>query len=104
MDVRFITTTLDKLDTVPIVDGQVIALSDIPAYYYDMGGERKPVTGQTYVTELPVRGIPNIVYVVTQNPNKGMHIWNGSAFVCVSMVLDGVTITYDSVENKVTFS
>ena len=32
----------------------------------------------TYVTELPVRGIPNIVYVVTQNPNKGMDNAHGT--------------------------
>lgn len=36
MDVKFVTTTSVKLETVPIVAGQIIALSDKPGYYYDM--------------------------------------------------------------------
>lgn len=40
--VKFIKTTTDKLNSIPIVNGQVIALSDKPGLYYDMGNVRHP--------------------------------------------------------------
>lgn len=46
MDVKFIQTTSDKLDTLQIVDGQIVALSDIAGLYYDLNGERR--NGSTY--------------------------------------------------------
>lgn len=36
MDVKFITTTRELIDTVPITDGQVIAIKDANDLFYDM--------------------------------------------------------------------
>ena len=46
MDVKFTTTTSAKLNTLPIEDGQIIALSDRPGYYYDMGSARHKVSSE----------------------------------------------------------
>lgn len=46
--VKYIVTTKDALDNVPIVEGQVICLADQDGWYYDMGGERRETTGEKY--------------------------------------------------------
>lgn len=50
MDVKFTTTTSAKLNTLPIEDGQIIALSDKPGYYYDMGSARHKVSSEYVYT------------------------------------------------------
>lgn len=46
--VKYIVTTKDALDNVPIIEGQVICLADQDGWYYDMGGERRETTGEKY--------------------------------------------------------
>jgi len=41
MDVKFIKTTQSKLNSVSVVNGQIICLEDSPHIYYDMGGARR---------------------------------------------------------------
>ena len=43
-EVKFIKTTSAYLDTLPVVDGQLIVLTDISGCYYDMGSTRFPIT------------------------------------------------------------
>ena len=47
MDVKFIKTTSSQLSNLPVVNGQLIALTDISGYYYDMGDVRYAV-GKVY--------------------------------------------------------
>lgn len=47
--VKYIVTTKDSLDNVPIVEGQVICLADTNGWYYDMGGIRRETTGEKYI-------------------------------------------------------
>ena len=41
MDVKFIKCSSSSLSSVPIVDGQIICLTDSSAIYYDMGSARR---------------------------------------------------------------
>ena len=43
MNVQYITCPAAKLDTITVVDGQLIAINDADAYYYDMGSVRHKV-------------------------------------------------------------
>lgn len=49
VSVEFVTTTEAKLASLQIKDGQLIALSDKHAMYYDMEGTRHAVTGAVFV-------------------------------------------------------
>lgn len=98
MDVVFITTTSDKLDSVPIVDGQVIALSDVDAYYYDMGSTRRSATSHQVVSELPSVGVPGTTYILTSdgmNKDDGFYVWQNSNFVKVVDRNEVMVVTFD---------
>lgn len=43
MDVKFVTTTRELVDTVPVVDGQVVTSKDNSDFFYDAGSERRRV-------------------------------------------------------------
>lgn len=47
--VKYIVTTSDAVDNIPIIDGQVICLSDKDGWYYDMGSSRREASGDKYV-------------------------------------------------------
>lgn len=47
--VKYIVTTSDAMDNIPIVDGQVICLSDRDGWFYDMGNSRREASGDKYV-------------------------------------------------------
>ena len=87
MDVRYITVKSNKLNTIPIVDGQIIAISDKDAWFYDMEGTRRVVSGQKMVESLPTdtSGIyPDTLFFVTSGPNKGICWWTGTEFKTVA--------------------
>ena len=87
MDVRYITVKSNKLNTIPIVDGQIIAISDKDAWLYDMEGTRRVVSGQKMVESLPTdtSGIyPDTLFFVTSGPNKGICWWTGTEFKTVA--------------------
>lgn len=60
VSVEFVTTTKAKLDSLQIKDGQLIALSDEDAMFYDMENTRHAVIGDGLYSV--VEGIPCITY------------------------------------------
>lgn len=52
MEVQFVTTTQELLHTVPIVDGQVIAIANDCGYYYDMLNIRYRVSNPLYIDDV----------------------------------------------------
>lgn len=106
MDVRYITVKLDRLHTIPVVDGQLIAVEDIDMYLYDMGGVRRTTSGQMHVTELPESGQQNMVYIVTSEEDKvsGIYVWTGKEFFCIANPNTDVTTIPDSSSSKVYFT
>lgn len=78
LDVKFITTTSADLHTLPIVDGQIIAVSDKANYLYDMGSSRYQVSRLEMVSELPSIGISGVLYL---RVNDGaMYQYNTATF------------------------
>lgn len=77
MYVKFTTTTSDKLSTLAITNGQIIALADIDGYYYDMGGVRHAAVGVKQVDILPAAGQSGMIYIF----NSKLYVWNGTQFV-----------------------
>lgn len=89
MDVTYITVKANKLATIPIVDGQIITLSDKDALFYDMEGTRRPVSGQKIVSTLPTDPdeiYPDSLYIALGGPDQGIHIWNNNQFTKVASV------------------
>lgn len=87
MDVVFITTTSEKLDSVPVIDGQIIALSDVDAYLYDQGGIRRAASQHNVVTTLPSVGIHGSTYIVTEGDvvhPKGIYVWANDNWIDVT--------------------
>lgn len=80
MDVKFITTTSEKLSDLPVVNGQIIALSDISGYYYDMNDTRYTASNIEFVNNLPTSGSANKLYIYKNN----IYTWNGSKFLLAS--------------------
>ena len=83
MDIVHITVTAKNLDTVPIVNGQIIAISDKSAYYYDMANVRHRVTSIEHIAVTPtpesVVGIDGVLYIVDDPP--GLWIFEHDEFV-----------------------
>lgn len=52
MKVKFSATTHDRINSVPIENGQVIAILDQPGYYYDFSGTRYSITPPAAVSQL----------------------------------------------------
>jgi hypothetical protein len=75
--VIFTTTTKSKLATLPITNGQIIALSDAVGYYYDMGGVRYPASSTQVLDALPGNGIVDMLYIV----NNSVYTWDGTNYV-----------------------
>lgn len=89
MDVTYITVKASKLSTVPKVDGQIIAISDKDALFYDMEGERRPVSGQKVVNKLPADTSAiyrDTLYIVVEGNNQGVYLWNGLEFIPIAGV------------------
>lgn len=80
MDVKFISTTSEKLSDLPVVNGQIIALSDISGYYYDMNDTRYTASNIEFVNNLPTSGSSNKLYIYKNN----IYTWDGSKFSLAS--------------------
>ena len=74
MKVKFTATTQSNLFTVPIIDGQIIAIMDQPGYYYDFGGTRYKVnnvsitptlSAGTKIGEIIINGTTTDMYAPT---------------------------------------
>ena len=81
MDVKFYATTAAKLDTLPIVNGQLIYLEDKDSSYYDIGNTRRPLSGVRLVPSLPQSGQDNVIYVTIDSTtgDASASVWDPSA-------------------------
>lgn len=87
MDVAYITVKSNKLATVPIADGQIIAISDKDAWFYDMEGTRRKVSGHVVANSLPENTeqlYPNTLYIVQEGNDQGIYVWTGIKFITVA--------------------
>lgn len=94
MKVQFIAASSASINTVPIVDGQVIALVDQVGYYYDFNSVRYKVNGSggtavsfiqsltsgTKVGEIIIDGQSTDVYAPTQ-PTSTSQLTNDTGFI-----------------------
>lgn len=76
MDVKFYYTTAAKLASLPIVNGQIIALQDQVGYYYDMNSKRYRVNSVEQVAALPAQGVAGVIYI-SASP-EGIYTWNAT--------------------------
>ena len=53
MEVKFVSTSSTRLSELPILNGQLICLTDKNASFYDMGGSRRAITSVRIVSALP---------------------------------------------------
>lgn len=84
MDVKFYYTTAAKLASLPIVNGQIIALSDQTGYYYDMGGQRFRVNSVEVVTTRPTTGVAGVIYICSSP--EGVYTWNATSSTWTTVV------------------
>lgn len=112
MDVKFISTTSDKLSELSIIAGQLIYLSDIDASYYDMGGARRALSSVRLVSALPSTSAAQsdtLYGVVDASGGINACMWDASASTYRSISAhvatvnslglvqpDGTTITIDA--------
>ena len=54
MYVKFTYTTYSQLNSIPVVNGQIIALQDRAGYYYDLNDQRYEVSTPQVVSKIPV--------------------------------------------------
>lgn len=102
MEVKFIETTKSNLDSLPIVNGQVIALNDYPGMYYDLNGHRFCVAtiGSAGAVELDLLN-PMELYTVDINTKTNL-TYDGyiSQRVVYNSTSGRSTLTiYDSYDN-----
>lgn len=78
MDVLFTTTSSAKLNSIPVVNGQIIALNDKLGYYYDMGSIRRRINQIEFVDSDPPsgKGLSEILYVNSKTFKS--YIWSDS--------------------------
>lgn len=75
MNVEFIAVMSEKLDTVPVIDGQIIGLMNEDNCYYDMGGKRRKVASIEYVTKVsttPTVKANKVFFTGTQSPESSI--------------------------------
>lgn len=82
MDVKFISTTSDKLSELAILNGQLIYLSDRDATYYDLGNTRNLISSVKLVSSLPSTATvqESVLYgLVGSGGEVQANIWDASA-------------------------
>ena len=97
MDVKFVTTASTKLSELPIVNGQLIYLSDKNYAYYDVGGSRRAVSGMKIVASLPSTATvqEGVLYgLVNSSGQVAVSVWDASA--STYRALSGSTIATTS--------
>lgn len=79
MDVKFITTDSVGLPEVEVANGQLICLSDVDEMYYDMGNERRLVSGTRLVSSLPSEGQDGIIYIILTTDGRAvLSVWDST--------------------------
>ena len=87
MEVKFISTTSSRLSELPIINGQLIYLSDLNGTYYDIGSARMFISSMRVVSELPQTGQENVLYgVINAAGHVDASIWDptSSQYVMLS--------------------
>ena len=86
-EVTYITCNIENLNTVPVLDGQIITFYDADGIYYDMEGYRHCVGNFSQVNVLPKKGVTSTLYILIQ-PNKqpNLYVWNSSTNSYISLI------------------
>lgn len=79
MDVKFTTVKKSSLGTVPVIDGQIIALSDYTGFYYDLGSTRRSAGSIRIASSLSGKGNPGELLAVTSGNDQGLYVWDESS-------------------------
>lgn len=98
MKVQFATTPAARLNDVPVVNGQIVSISDGSGYYYDMGGVRRPAAGVVPVSSLPIVGQSNLIYLLLLSNKAKCYVWNATAqdYLIVGGDVDVEQMTYSA--------
>ena len=91
MKVQFICTSSDIVNTVPVIDGQLIYLQDVSECFYDLGGERRSVAGLTVVDELPEEGVNNTLYLLHRQPTGVPDFYEEWVYVNDTWIMTGTS-------------
>lgn len=96
IDVKFTATTSEKLNAIPVINGQVLALADRAAAYYDLGKTRYQIGGFSYVSQPPTLEnvddpVDGYLYICT-NPGSLYFYLNENFF----KIAGGIDLTVDS--------
>lgn len=82
MDVKFVRARRSQLNKIDIVPGQVIALVDSSAWYYDtLENTRLCLSSSDIRESLPVEGTKDVLYCVYGQEERGLYIWKTPQFI-----------------------
>lgn len=98
MKVQFATAPAARLNDVPVVNGQIVSISDGSGYYYDMGGVRRPAAGVVPVSSLPIVGQSNLIYLLLLSNKAKCYVWNATSqdYLIVGGDVDVEAMTYSA--------
>lgn len=81
-DVVYIMCNSEELDSVPVMDGQIIVLRNSSGMYYDVGSTRHYIGGVEVVSKLPNKGKRYTLYVVLEDGKcENIYLYTGKAYV-----------------------
>lgn len=81
-DVVYIMCNAEELDSVPIMDGQIIVLRNSSGMYYDVGSVRHYIGGVEVVSTLPDKGKRYTLYVVVSKGTcDNIYVCTGSQYI-----------------------
>ena len=85
MDVKFLVTDNAGKEDVTIANGQLLAISDVDEFYYDMGNERHLVSGVRLVTTLPSEGQDGLIYIIISADGRAtLSVWDSTNEVFIT--------------------
>ena len=76
MNVKFTVTQRDKLDSIPITNGQLLYLADENLAYYDMLNNRLCINGMRLVDGMPDTGYEQILYIDVSTDPWACYLWS----------------------------
>lgn len=100
MDVKFVTVRASNVNSVPVVDGQIVVLEDSNGFFYDMNSSRYEVSRIRVSSEVSGVGKDGEVLVVSTGEDAGVYFWDDSESAYV-LVANKDTDTYLSVVKNV---
>ena len=99
MDVKFTTVARMNLNTVPIIDGQLVAVQDANAMYYDMNSKRRQIGAVSVCETLSGTGDIGQAVIVTGGQEPGIYVWD-EASKAYTLIANKDTDTYMSFIKK----